>query len=62
MFYLNKMENTKIGIAGASTTGTLALVAASYFKERLSLSQGHRVTLYGKVLCKEKEINARNGP
>ncbi len=30
--YLKKMGNTKIGIAGASTTGTLALVAASYFK------------------------------
>lgn len=33
MSYLNKMGNTKIGIAGASTTKTLALVAASYFKE-----------------------------
>lgn len=31
--YLKKMGNTKIGIAGASTTGTLALVAASYFKD-----------------------------
>ena len=30
--YLKKMGNTKIGIAEASTTGTLALVAASYFK------------------------------
>lgn len=59
MFYLNKMGNTKIGIAGASTTKTLALVAASYFKEiTLTIAR----TLYGKVLCKEKEINARNGP
>ena len=62
MFYLNKMGNTKIGIAEASTTGALALVVASYFKERLSLSQGHRVTLYGRVLCKETEINARSDP
>lgn len=27
------MRSTKVGITGASTTGTLALVAASYFKE-----------------------------
>lgn len=33
MLYRNKMGNTKIGIAGTSTTGVLALVAASYFKE-----------------------------
>lgn len=31
--YLKTQGNTKIGIAGASTTGMLALVAASYFQD-----------------------------
>lgn len=31
--YLHSCANTKIGIAGASTTGTLALTAASYFND-----------------------------
>lgn len=31
--YLKAQGNTKIGIAGASTTGMLALVAASYFSD-----------------------------
>lgn len=31
--YLKKQGNTKIGVAGASTTGMLALVAASYFSD-----------------------------
>lgn len=31
--YLKAQGNTKIGIAGASTTGMLALVAASYFQD-----------------------------
>ncbi|MDF2989118.1 MAG: hypothetical protein K0R50_4628 [Eubacterium sp.] len=31
--FLKAKENTKIGIAGASTTGMLALVAASYFQD-----------------------------
>lgn len=31
--YLKAQKNTKIGIAGASTTGMLALVAASYFQD-----------------------------
>ena len=54
--------NQKIGIVGASTTGTLALTAASYFKDiTLTIGLTHRVTLSGRDLCRVKEMVVRNG-
>lgn len=35
--YLKAQGNKKIGIAGASTTGMLSLVAASYLSRRFQL-------------------------
>ena len=44
--WLKMNSNQKIGIVGASTTGTLALTAASYF---------------GRGLCRAKKMAVRNG-
>ena len=53
--------NQKIGIVGASTTGTLALTAASYFED-LTLTIGLTpVILSGRDLCKGKKMGVKNG-
>ena len=53
--WLKAHGNQKIGIVGASTTGTLALTAASYFKD-LTLT-----ILSGRGLCRAKKMGVRNG-
>ena len=53
--------NQKIGIVGASTTGTLALTAASYFKD-ITLTIGLTPSDFiWQDLCRVKEMVVRNG-
>ena len=59
--WLKVHGNKKVGIVGASTTGTLALTAASYFED-ITLTIGlTQVILFGKALCKAKKMVVKNG-
>jgi len=59
--WLKAYGNQKIGMVGASTTGTLALTAASYFED-ITLTIGLTPSdLYGRDLNREKRMAVRNG-
>ena len=59
--WLKLHGNEKIGIAGASTTGTLALTAASLFDD-ISLTIAMTPSDFGgRGSCRAKRMAARNG-
>ena len=60
--WLKKHRNRRLAIAGASTTGTLALTAASYFPElTLTIAMTPAISS-GRASCRGKKTAARNGP
>ena len=59
--WLKDNGNKKIGIAGASTTGTLALTAASYFNDLTLTIAMTRAILYGRALNKARKTVAASG-
>lgn len=59
--WLKANGNRKIGIAGASTTGTLALTAAAMFPDITLTIAMHPATLCGRAFCRAKGTAARSG-
>lgn len=58
---LKKYGNTKIGIVGASTTGMLALVAASYFSDITLTVAMTPSDFVWQGLCKVIKMAVKNG-
>ena len=59
--WLKSHGNKKIGIVGASTTATVALVAASYYHDLTLTIALTRATLYGRALHRAIVTAVRNG-